>query len=110
MKSWSPNENPEISSEISGFRNLVRFFGVLQTPQFTVTDFLNENERTFTKLFVANPWIDIDSDPVDPIPSPISYLYTTDDILDQINFLSNSVSFMHWLGKLRKIQHVTIML
>ena len=42
---------------------------------------------------MANPRIDIDSGPVDPIPSPISYLYTTDDILDQINFMANSVSY-----------------
>ena len=41
---------------------------------------------------MANPRIDIDSGLADPIPSPISYLYTMDDVLDQINFMANSVS------------------
>jgi hypothetical protein len=33
---------------------------------------------------------------IDPIPSPIAYLYTMDEVLDQINFTANAVSFyMH---------------
>ena len=62
--------------------------------KFDVTDFLNENERTFSKLFVANP-VDTKSGPIDPIPSPIAYLYTTDDILDQIDFTANAVSWSY---------------
>ena len=58
--------------------------------KFALTDFIRENTRTFVKLFVATP-ADTFGESV-PIPSPISYLYTMDDVLDQINFTANAVS------------------
>ena len=60
------------------------------TTKFYVTDFVHENTQTFTHLFVANPVKKFG--PFDPPLSPISYLYTTDDVLNQINFTANAVS------------------
>ena len=58
--------------------------------KFALTDFIRENTGTFVNLFVANP---VDSfGQTLPIPSPIAYLYTMDDVLDQINFTSTAVS------------------
>ena len=65
---------------------------VFAQTKFYVTDFLNENSQTFSKLFVANP-VDTSLYQNDPVSSPVAYLYTMDEILDQINFTASAVSF-----------------
>ena len=54
MKSWNPNGNPEILSKISGFRNLVHFFVVLQTPRQC---------RSFQSSWYSKwPWLEWDDE------------------------------------------------
>lgn len=36
---------------------------------------------------------------IDPIPSPIAYLYTMEEVLDQINFTASAVSQLLKLGE-----------
>ena len=60
------------------------------TKKFYFTNFIDENTQTFIKLFVSNPVESFNS--LDPLPSPVTYLYTKEDLLDQINFTASAVS------------------
>ena len=64
--------------------------------KFALTDFIRENTGTFVNLFVAKPTDKFDQ--TSPIPTPIAYLYTMDDVLNQINFTSNAVSLLLMYG------------
>ena len=69
---------------------------VFATKKFSLTNFNDENTQTFIKLFVSNPVESFNS--LDPSPSPVTYLYTTEDLLEQINFTASAVSLFQ-LGK-----------
>ena len=98
---------PPLSSLLSPFLSLplpslsslllLFSFSILSTQlvlfaqtKFALTDFIRENTGTFVNLFVAKPVDNFDQ--TLPIPSPIAYLYTMDDVLNQINFTSTAVS------------------
>lgn len=59
------------------------FFANTKLP---LTQFVENNHKTFVHLFIENP-----ADPTmyEPIPSPISTLYTLDQLYSQINFTAN---------------------
>ena len=59
------------------------------SSKFHLTDFLQENKKTFVQLFIQHP-DDVDDDY--NIPSPITTLYTYDTFFQQLNFMVDRVS------------------
>ena len=65
--------------------------------KFALTDFLQDNQRTFANLFINNiPGLDPDDSQT---PSPIITLYTTDDLVGQLSYTADRVSSIaHFLS------------
>ena len=61
---------------------------IFARTKFALTNFVQENQSTFTVLFVQQPEA---SDGDDPLPSPIRTLYTQQDLKNQIQFTIKQV-------------------
>ncbi|XP_064385515.1 mucolipin-3-like [Halichondria panicea] len=59
--------------------------------KFALNDFLEGNKRTFTQLFVVHPAPPLFSNPV---PDPISVIYTNDALFQQLNFTANQYFYL----------------
>jgi len=58
--------------------------------KFAFTKFLQQNEATFSNLFILNPK---QTDGNNPLPNPIATLYTREELQEQINYTINRVCY-----------------
>ena len=83
----------QLASIILVTMQLIIFAGT----KFTLNDFIMQNQATFTKLFVKKPQ---DPDNDDPLPTPITTLYTHEELEEQVNFTLDKVRVCVCHGKL----------
>ena len=61
---------------------------VFARTKFGLTSFIQQNQRTFTQLFIHNA---VQTDEDDPIPTPIAKIYTFDDLYNQLDLTTSMV-------------------
>lgn len=65
---------------------------VFASTKFELTDFVNQNRQTLVQMFINNI---ADPDDIATFNSPVSTVYTFDDLFDQIAVTSMMVSCVY---------------